>query len=261
MNRKIFYAALRRSGSGVFGTRLSKSQVEGIEGILEGFITHGDGREKTLAYALATTVRETGSKMVPVREGFAKTDTGARRIVRNRKYGKPAGPYGHVYYGRGRVQETWYENYLQTSQLTGIDFVKYPDKRLDPVIDAEILFSGLIDGRWNGRRKGIAHYLPTNGRDDLKNARRTVNITDHWQEIGRYYRAFLKAIKESGGIPTAAMMKPGKEVPKPAVKPTKKPVSKQGELKGIIAALALLLASASAVATVYWEQFTTWMGF
>ncbi|MCP4410387.1 MAG: hypothetical protein GY807_22105, partial [Gammaproteobacteria bacterium] len=81
MDRKVFFAALRRRNSGVFGTRLSQQQVTGIEGILDAFVTHGDGREKTLAYALATTVRETGSRMVPVREGFAKTDAGARRAV------------------------------------------------------------------------------------------------------------------------------------------------------------------------------------
>ena len=226
MNRAKFYAALRKRNSGVFGTSLGQSQVKGIEGIFEGFITHGDGREKTLAYALATTVRETGSKMVPVREGFAKTDLGARRAVNKlakkrgpksavARYSKPDGPYNHVYYGRGRVQETWYDNYKRTSNEMGVDFVKHPDLRLDPVYDAQILFSGLQDGRWNGRRKGIAYYLPTNGKDDLKNARRTVNITDHWQDIGGYYKAFLKAIKGAGGIPIAARIDAAARIPKP----------------------------------------------
>lgn len=210
MDKAVFYAMLRKRDSGVFGTSLSQSQVNGIEGILDGFITHGDGRAKTLAYALATTVRETGSKMVPVREGFAKSDAAAQAYVQ-RNYGHkgknwycwPAGPYGHVYYGRGRVQETWYENYKKTSEEMGVDFVQFPDKRLDPVLDAQILFSGLLDGRWNGRGKGIAFYLPDDGPDDVKNARRTVNVLDHWEEIAGYYRAFMKAIDAADGVPVS----------------------------------------------------------
>lgn len=209
MNCKAFFAALRRRESGVFGTSLSQQQVTGIEGILDAFLITGDGREKTLAYALATAYHETGRKMVPVREGFAKTDAGARRIVRHRKYGKPAGPYGHVYYGRGQVQLTWLDNYHNSSKDAGVNLVKFPEKALDPVISARLLHAGLIDGRWNGRSAGIAFYLPTNGSDDLKNARRTVNITDKWLEIAGYYRSFLKAIKEAGGVPKISA--PGNE--------------------------------------------------
>jgi len=94
MDRTAFCAALRRRTSGVFGTSLSQSQVDGITGILDAFATHGDGRDKTLAYALATSYHETGARMVPVREGFAKDDASARRIVAKREYGKPAGKYG-----------------------------------------------------------------------------------------------------------------------------------------------------------------------
>lgn len=214
MNRAKFYAALRRKGSGVFGTKLGQSQVEGMEGILDAFVTHGDGRDKTLAYALATAYHETGAKMVPVREGFASTDAGARRVVAKRKYGQPTGKYGHVYYGRGHVQLTWIDNYKASSNDAMYDLVAYPDKMLDPVISARVLIKGLLDGRWNGQKKGIAVYLPTNGPDDLKNARRTVNITDKWELIGGYYKAFLAAIRESGGVPVKAS-----EVVKPIAPP------------------------------------------
>ena len=214
MNLAIFYGELRKRPFPLFSNRLSQKQVDGMDGILVGFKTHGDGRAKTLAYALATTAHETGSMMVPVREGFAKTDADARHIVRRRAYGKPDGPYGHVYYGRGRVQSTWLSNYENTSKETGVDYVKFPDKRLEPVPDAEILFTGLLDGRWNGKGKGIAHYLPTEGPDDLKNARRTVNITDKWEEIGKYYKAFLAAVETAGGV------KATKTPPIPKPKPT-----------------------------------------
>lgn len=230
MDRSKFYAALRRRGSTVFGTSLSQQQVEGIEGILDAFATHGDGRAKTLAYALATAKHETGSRMVPVREGFAKDDAQARRIVAKRAYGKPAGKYSHVYYGRGQVQLTWLENYLNSSVDAGYDLVAYPDKMLDPVISARVLIKGLLDGRWNGKGKGIAFYLPTNGPDDLMGARRTVNITDKWELIGGYYTQFLAAIKEAGGVPVKTPPSP-EVTPKPAPV-TPEPVIEQPDTGG-----------------------------
>ena len=227
MNRTAFYKALRRRSSGVFGTSLSQRQVDGMEGILDAFVTHGDGRPKTLAYALATAYHETGRQMVPVREGFAKTDAQARQRV-NRlaarrgpnsavaKYAKPQPPHGHVYYGRGQVQLTWKKNYETSSADAGVDLVRFPDKVLDPVIGARILVRGLLDGRWNGHGHGIAHYLPDHGADDLRNARRTVNITDKWQRIADHYRSFLNAIIEAGGVPKGSL----DPVPVPEPKPS-----------------------------------------
>jgi hypothetical protein len=209
MQREKFYNALRARSSGVFGTQLSQKQVTGIEGILDAFTTEGDGLAGTLAYALATTYHETGRQMVPVREGFKKTDAQARAYVQ-RNYGRkgpnwycwPKGKYQHVYYGRGRVQETWLDNYIKTSKEMGIDFVKFPDKRLDPVIDAKILFRGLLDGRWNGKGHGLRYYLD---RGDLQNARRTVNVLDKWQEIAGYYDSFMEAIQAAGGVPQVSI--------------------------------------------------------
>ena len=108
MNKELFFSTLRKT----LFKRLSQKQVDGINGILEAFNQVGDGDKDTLAYALATAYHETGSRMVPVREGFATTDAGARKAVnalaRKRgpnsavaRYAQPAGPYGHVYYGRG----------------------------------------------------------------------------------------------------------------------------------------------------------------
>lgn len=192
LDRAKFFAYLRSGKAPMFGTSLTRSQVAGIEGILDAFEVTGDGRDKTLAYGLATARREVGAGMVPVREGFKKTDAEARAYVLRHyptKYGKPAGPWGHVYYGRGIVQLTWLSNY----EREGI--AADPDKALEPRFAAELMFKGLLDGRWNGKGKGLAHYLPTGGPDDLKNARRTVNITDHWEEIAGFYRQFMAAIE------------------------------------------------------------------
>ncbi|MGO4171540.1 peptidoglycan-binding protein [Bosea sp. TAF32] len=192
LDRAKFFAFLRSGKAPMFGTSLSTGQVKGIEGILDGFAKAGDGRDKTLAYGLATARREVGAGMVPVREGFSKNDAAARAYVAkhypNKGYSKPAGPWGHVYYGRGYGQLTWFDNY--DAEGVAAD----PDRALDPKFAAELLFKALLDGRWNGQGKGIAFYLPTGGPDDLKNARRTVNITDHWQEVADFYRQFMAAI-------------------------------------------------------------------
>ena len=126
MDRAAFYTALRSKLSRLFGTKLTADVVRGIEGILDAFALVGDGRDETLAYALATAYKETGRRMVPVREGFATTDAGARRAVEAlaskrgpqsavARYSKPTGPYSHVYYGRGHVQLTWIHGYQRSS--------------------------------------------------------------------------------------------------------------------------------------------------
>jgi hypothetical protein len=58
---------------------------------------------------------------------------------------------------------------------------------------------GLMDGRWNGKGKGLRYYLD---RGDLKGARRTVNITDKWDQIAVYFTAFERAVLAAGGAPS-----------------------------------------------------------
>lgn len=206
MDRAAFYTALRSKSSKLFGTKLAADVVRGIEGILDAFDQVGDGKDETLGYALATAYKETGRRMVPVREGFATTDAGARAAVaalaRKRGpesavaiYSKPTGPYGHVYYGRGHVQLTWLDGYRRSSADAGVDLVANPDAMLDPTVSARILVKGLIDGRWNKLRKGVSAYLP----GDPVQCRRTVNLLDCADEIAGYYRMFFAAIQAAGG--------------------------------------------------------------
>lgn len=211
MNAQIFFDAIRARP---FGGRFSQAQVEGINGILSAFDAVGDGRRATLAYALATACHETGARMVPVREGFAMTDEGARRAV-NRlaaargsqsavaRYAQPQPPYGHVYYGRGHVQLTWIDNYRASSADAGVDLVRDPDAMLDPVISARVLIRGLMDGRWNGRGKGIGHYemldgIPGLSRAEAVEARRTVNGQDKAALIAGYAADFDAALSAAG---------------------------------------------------------------
>lgn len=254
MNRAKFFDALR--GGPLYRRGLTEKQVAGISGILDAFETHGDGSIKTLAYALATAYHEVGANMMPVREGFARTDAGARRAVNAlakrrgpnsavARYAKPYGPLKHVYYGRGHVQLTWIENYRRSSADAGVDLVKNPDAMLGPVTSARVLIRGLMDGRWNGKRKGIAHYLPPDGPDDLKGARRTVNITDKWEKIAEHYRVFLNALKEADfGTPSkTAPAKPTPPASDSLPEPDPVTVPKQGGLFGLIRLFFTLIAN------------------
>ncbi len=206
-NEKRFYEIIRPFFGG-----LSQGQVDGINGIIKAFREVGDGDIDTLAYALATAYHETGKQMVPVREGFAKTNKGAISAVSKlatkrgadsapAKYGKPAGPYGHVYYGRGHVQLTWHHNYKNASKDAGVDLEKYPDLMLDPTISARVLVRGLMDGRWNGKGKDIDFYEGEDdhlSREEAAQARRLVNVQDKALTIAVYFEHFYNALKASG---------------------------------------------------------------
>jgi len=276
----------------LFHGKLSVDQVKGIEGILSAMDAVGDGDQDTLAYALATAYHETGARMVPVREGFAKTDAGARKAVNAlaakrgpksavARYARPVGPYGNVYYGRGHVQLTWLENYERSSEDAGTDLVASPDAMLDPVISARVLIRGLIDGRWGGN-KGLSRY---EGADDhlsdaeAAEARRTVNGKDKALETARYHRRFYDALDLAGWSPMATaavtslqdfavVTRPAphvNETPKIAHKDTVN--VKKSEVSDISptvknpskgGGIALILGGASAVAYAAWETLVAW---
>ncbi|MCF6369502.1 hypothetical protein [Rhizobium halophilum] len=88
MNREAFFAALRRRGSGVFGTSLKQGQVDGTTAILDEAERRGT-RTNDLAYALATVYHETSRTMQPVMETLAKNvDTAIARLEKAWAAGK-----------------------------------------------------------------------------------------------------------------------------------------------------------------------------
>lgn len=208
---KQFFAAMRP----IFGGKLTQGQVDGLSGIVAAFDQVGNGDRDALAYILATVYHETGKRMERVREGFAKSNAGAIQAVANlakkrgpnsapAKYGKPAGPYGHVYYGRGYPQLTWLENYQAASDVAGVDLVKDPDAMLDPVISARVLVWGILSGKWNAQGKGFAFYEGADGflsDAEAVEARRTVNGTDQSVKIAGYHRVFYNALGDGGWAP------------------------------------------------------------
>ncbi|MEO0327392.1 MAG: M15 family metallopeptidase [Pseudomonadota bacterium] len=199
---KIFFDSVR---SGLFGGALSQTSVDNMTAIIRYWLeNYPDNPINQLAYILATVRHEVGYNMKPVREGFAKNDAEARRILRNRSYARSRTPYGHAYYGRGYVQLTHKSNYERQSEKIGIDLVKYPDRALEPLIALRILLFGMMDGDFNGRGHGLAHYVNTT-RQDFVGARYTVNIQEKASRIAGYAEGFLSALTKAQAEKGAGM--------------------------------------------------------
>src|SRR5690606_25929773 len=132
-----------------------------------------------------------------------------RKVVAKRAYGKPAGPYAHAYYGRGRTQNTWLENYQKLEKRFGYPFVKEPDRLLDSRIDAAVTIHGHVEGIWTGKK--LSDYFNATSVGDWTNARRIVNGTDKATLIAGYAKAFYTAL--------LAADRPGVPVPPPVQQP------------------------------------------
>lgn len=79
---------------------------------------------------------------------------------RGRAYGARDRQTGHAYFGRGYVQLTWKANYALAGGKLGLDLVANPDLALDPGAAARILFLGMAEGWFTGKR--LADYSRRN---------------------------------------------------------------------------------------------------
>jgi len=177
---------------------LVQDQVDGLNLLLDFYETVGiEGAatydDRYFAYILATAWHETAFTVQPIAE-YGK---GA-----GKPYGVPAGPYNQVYYGRGFIQLTWYDNYQRQDAKLGLggDLVKTPDLALDPEVATQILFAGMLDGDFTGKK--LADYF-TADTTDWYNARRIVNATDQASTIAGYAEKFLNAIAHTFAPPRA----------------------------------------------------------
>ncbi len=205
INKKLFYDTVRRD---LFGGKLSQSQVLGMDTILNAYESEFShiGYD-CLAYVLATTIHETDKTMQPIEEyrsGRIKKDYG--KLFKDEKgvyYGLKMGqgPGKRVryysplflYYGRGFVMITWYENYEKAGDVLGIDLLNNPSLALDLEIATKILFNGMIDG-WFTTRK-LSQFI-SKSKIDFFNARQIINGKDKALTIEGYAKKFRAALKE-----------------------------------------------------------------
>lgn len=189
MTRKLFFDAIRPS---LFAGKLSTPQVEGIDRILD----ENDLRKlpvPQLAYLLATTYHETAKTMQAIEEyGKGKGRPYGKKLKMS---GKPYTTPDQIYYGRGFVQLTWYENYDKMGKLLGIDLLNHPAWALKTDIATKIIFEGMIRGTFTGKK--LLDYLNPS-KKDYKGARKIINGTDKDVLIAGYAEKFEKALIAAG---------------------------------------------------------------
>lgn len=238
-----FYDAVR---SNLFNGSLSQSQVSGLDTI----VSQAAARSVPLvhlAYILATAFHETAQTMQPIAE-YGKG--------KGRSYGIPDGPYKLVYYGRGYVQLTWLKNYQKAGKAVGVDLVQFPERALEPAIAAPIMFDGMQEGWFTGKK--LSDYL-SGAVKDYVNARRIINGTDKADLIAGHATRFEAALI-AGGYGSTQAHQPS---PAPAQPATPKPASTVNPAPKASVPAAAGAAAAVAVAggiAAYWHEFTTWLG-
>lgn len=199
IDRAKFFEAIRHSP---FLGHLTDQQVQGMSDLLNVWERVGWKSAWYPAVNFANIYRETGGLMWPVREGFKKTDEEARqhvlmmfnRGIIHSDYAAPS--HGHSWFGRGRVQTTFYDNYVKVGKRFGIDCVNHPEVLLDSAVDAEVAVVGHLEGIWTGHK--LSDYLDRKP-PDLINSRRCINGTDHAQEIAGVAKQFFADFTAAGG--------------------------------------------------------------
>ena len=139
--------------------------------ILEVALECGVVELKEIAYVLATIHWETNRTYKPLEE--YKKGAG-------KPYGIPYKGTGKVYYGRGYVQLTWYDNYVRFTKILmrlgyNVDLVNHPEQACIPEIAAKIAIIGMRDGSFTGRCLDD-YFNPM--KSDWFNARQIINGKD-----------------------------------------------------------------------------------
>lgn len=221
MNKAALYAALRLRASAMFGAPLSRQQVYGVEALLDEAQRRGVGLCH-LAAMLAEAYHETGGAMQPIEENLnysakrlmqlwpARFPTLARaepyanspRKLANRIYGGRLGNVGAddgwLYRGRGLAQITGRTNYAK------FGLAATPDQASDMVTAVGILFDGMTDGLFTGKR--LSDFDTAESRSEAATgyryaaSRAIINgdVRQNGPKIEAYGRAFEAALREAG---------------------------------------------------------------
>ncbi len=199
---KAFFDHVRRP---LFDGRLKQGQVDGMKMTIGLWLSTSNLTDlRWLAYMLATAWLETDRKMQAIREYgddayFTRMyDIRGSRPNKARELGNLTAGDGARYCGRGKPMVTGKANYAKADRYVGdalgVSFVEKPSLVLVGDYSDRIMFSGMVDGWFTGKK--LADYF----NDDIEapvNARRIVNGTDRAEEIADAYRVFLEALKNA----------------------------------------------------------------
>ena len=188
INDKMFFDTIR---SLLFKGGLNQKQVDGLNVLLNEL----NGLPiNQVAYALATAYHETAYTMQPIEEyGKGRGRDYGKRLTMARK---PYPAHLPIYYGRGYVQLTWFDNYQKAGQKLNLDLIANPSLALQPEIAGKIMRLGMIEGWFTGKKLGdyIGLYWA-----DYVNARRIINGIDKAQKIANEAAAFELALRKAKG--------------------------------------------------------------
>lgn len=186
MNKESFYSNVKGI---LFNSKLLQLQVDGMEAILD---VSAIVSTNELAYILATIYHETAKTMQPIEEyGKGLNKTYGHKVKQS---GKPYNDTENIFYGRGFMQLTWYENYEKMGKVVGEDLIKFPELCLSMPIATKICYAGMIGGLFTGEK--LKDYI-NDMQVDFVNARRIINRLDCADLIASYANKFLAALKEN----------------------------------------------------------------
>ncbi len=190
INRNFFFDNAKRV---LFDSKMTQGQVNGISAILDEWeMAHSTKDDRWLAYMLATTHHETDRTMAPIEEyGKGKKYRYGKCCKQD---GKPYTDTTAIFYGRGFVQLTWYENYQKAGKKLGVDLLQHPELALTLPIATKILFAGMMDGWFTAKKLG--DYFNTM-KEDWVNARRIINGIDRAQLISSYAMKYYGSLSHT----------------------------------------------------------------
>lgn len=208
INRDFFFDHLHDR---LYPNGLNRSQVDGHTAVLEAWESgHASEDDRWLAYMLGTAHREAGPGLQPIEENLnysaqrllqvfagrfsvAEANDYAHQPERiaNRAYegrignGPEASGDGWRYRGRGLVQITGKDNYAK------FGIAASPEDALDPQKSVTILFDGMINGKFTGKR--LATYFSPS-KADWTGARAIVNPGEPGGRVAVDARSYYAAI-------------------------------------------------------------------
>jgi len=142
-----------------------------------------------LAYILATVYHETARTFEPIEEiGQGTRRPYGRKLKINLK---PYNTPDKLYFGRGLVQLTWFDNYDKFGKLLKIDLLNNPELALKLDVSIEILFKGMTQGLFTG--VNLSRYF-NDVREDWVNARKIINGVDRADLIALYGKRFYECL-------------------------------------------------------------------
>lgn len=184
--------ALAQIDKQLFNNKLIKSPITlaGINAIIDEWeSSHPDGDLRWLAYILGTAHHETDHLMQPINEyGYGAKKPYGKQIKED---GTHYSDTDQLFYGRGFVQLTWYENYAKAGAAFGLDLLHHPNLALDTDVAAKIIVTGMVEGWFTGRR--LSQYF--NGKTSgWTPARAIINGSDMAVKISEYAQKYFMAL-------------------------------------------------------------------